>query len=362
MAWFNLRRRTLKKLNINKIIPFFVTTLIFGYVIFFSMQRKTILVIHSYGDDYAWVRDVNIGINRSLGNQTAVSVRWHYMNTKNHPDKAYKIKAGTIARKVIEFVKPDVLLAIDDDAQEYVAQHYKNTPNMYVVHAGINALPSRYGYDNTAKNVVGILERLPIKGLSDAILEFAAQKKMNAPVKVSHVSDNSLIVQFDDFNMRSSPDWHPLILGKSFLCNTFDDWKKTILEADKNMDFMLISNYRKIARSKTDATLVPYKEVMKWAFEHSPVPIIGINGFVCEDGSAISIATSPFEQGEVAAEMALNLANGRKKIQDIANEQSQQYIVVIDESRLKKSGIILPGNYKAFAKAINKYFSETAKS
>ena len=141
----------------------------------------------------------------------------------------------------------------------------------------------------------------------------------------------------------------------AILVETFDEWKKAILEADKYMDFMMISNYRKIARSKSDPKFVPYQEAMHWAFANSPVPIIGINAFVCEDGAAISVATSPFEQGEIAMQMVLDLASGRKKIEEIKNTQSGQYIIVMNEPRFNTTKLHLPGIYKAFAKAINRY-------
>ncbi len=341
-----------------KIVPFIVTTIVFAMIVFLQMQRKTILVLHSYSPDYSWVRDVNEGIKRILQGKSFINVRWHYMNTKNHPDLLYKKKAGATAKKVIDFVGPDVLLAVDDDAQEFAAQFYKNSPDLYIVHAGINALPERYGYGK-AKNVVGILERVPIKGIKDVISILAAEMGINRVPRVSHVADNSTVVQFDDYNMRTSKDWEPLMFGPSFLVETFDDWKKVILEADKHMDFMLISNYRKIALSKNAGKFVPYKEAMQWAFEHSPVPIIGINGFVCEDGAAISIATSPFEQGEVAMQMAIDLVSGKKKIEEIQTTQTSQYIIVMNEARLNKSKMHLPSTYKAFAKAINRYTVES---
>lgn len=347
----------MKNFKINKLLPFIVTTVIFSYFVFFNTQRKTILILHSYHPEYSWVRDVNEGIKRVLKDQSFVNIRWHYMDTKNHPDEAFKEKAGAIARKVIDFVRPNVLLSVDDDAQKYAAQFFKDRPDMYIVHAGVNASLERYGYDK-AKNTVGILERIPIQGVKDAISILAKEKGIEGPIKVSHVSDNSMVVQFDDHNMHGLKNWDPLVLGKSFLVETFDEWKKVILEANQHMDFMLISNYRKIARSKTDPKLVPYKEVMQWAFENSPVPIIGINGFVCEDGAAISIATSPFEQGEVSTQMALDLVVGGKEIKDIPNEQTRQHIIIIDEARLKKANIKLPNVYESFSRAINKYFPE----
>jgi len=345
----------MQKLKIYKLVPFIATTVIFAMIMFLQVQRKTILILHSYAPDYSWVRDVNEGIKRVLQNKSFINVQWHYMDTKNHPQPAYKKKAGITAQKVIDFVEPEVVLAIDDDAQEFAAQFYKNKPDIYVVYAGVNALPERYGY-HEAKNVVGILERLPINGIKDAIFILADQLGIKGSPRISHVSDSSAVVKFDDFNMHSSKDWDPLVLGPSFLVETFDDWKKAILEADKHMDFMLVSNYRKILRSKDNKNeFVPYKEAMQWAFEHSPVPIIGINGFVCEDGAAISIATSPFEQGEVSMQIAVDLVSGKRNIQEIKTTQTSQYIIVMNESRLAKAKMKLPSAYKAFAKAINRY-------
>jgi ABC-type uncharacterized transport system substrate-binding protein len=348
------RELKMKQLNFHKLVPFIVTTIIFTMIVFLQMQRKTVLILHSYNTDYSWVRDVNEGIKRVLKEKSFVNVSWHYMNTKNHPELSYKQKAGAIARKVTDFVNPTILFAVDDDAQELVAQFYKDRPNMYIVYAGVNALPERYGYEK-AKNVVGILERIPINGVKDAVFIFAKQMGLKGTPIVCHVADKSLVVQFDDYNLHHSKDWAPIILGPSFLVETFDEWKKAILEADKYMDFMMISNYRKIARSKSDPKFVPYQEAMHWAFANSPVLIIGINAFVCEDGAAISVATSPFEQGEIAMQMVLDLASGRRKIEEIKNTQSGQYIIVMNEARFNTTKLHLPGIYKAFAKAINRY-------
>ena len=212
----------MKNFKINKLLPFIATTVIFSYFIFFNTQRKTILILHSYHPEYSWVRDVNEGIKRVLKDQSFVNIRWHYMDTKRHPDPSFKTKAGAIARKVIDFVKPDVVLAVDDDAHEYAAQFYKNRSDINIVVAGVNAPFERYGYDK-ANNVVGILERIPINGVKDAVLILAKEKGMEGPVRVSHVSDNSMVVQFDDHNMHASKEWDPLVLGPSFLVQTFDE-------------------------------------------------------------------------------------------------------------------------------------------
>jgi ABC-type uncharacterized transport system substrate-binding protein len=44
------------------------------------------------------------------------------------------------------------------------------------------------------------------------------------------------------------------------------------------------------------------------------LPIIGVNGFTVEDGAKFAVATSPFEQGEIAAKMAVQILSGKSSI------------------------------------------------
>ena len=70
---------------------------------------------------------------------------------------------------MIDETQPDIILAVDDDAQNYVARYYINHPHIRVVFAGVNNDPAEYGFDR-ASNVSGILERLPIDALKETLL------------------------------------------------------------------------------------------------------------------------------------------------------------------------------------------------
>ena len=59
-----------------------------------STSTPRILVLQSYGSDYSWTHDVDIGIKKILEKERTVAVRWHYMDTKNHPEKPYLEKIG----------------------------------------------------------------------------------------------------------------------------------------------------------------------------------------------------------------------------------------------------------------------------
>lgn len=313
------------------------------------------MILHSYDESYAWVRDLNIGIQRILGDKLNIRIFQHYMDTKNHPDMEYKEKAGAIARRVVDYLKPDIVLAADDDAQEYVMKYYKNRDDLQIVFIAVNAKPEEYGYQD-AYNVTGVLERIPYESVKQIIEILAQQRGLKPPYRVLHVSDKSIIVKYDDINMHEYPNWAPVNLLKSNQVDTFDEWKRAILESVHIADFILISNYRKVYEDDSRKKFIPFKEVIEWSYKNSPLPIIGINGFVCEEGAAMSIATSPIEQGEIGARIVLSLLNGAVTAKDIPFQHSAFPMIYIDEKRFNESGYKLPQLYIAFAKATNNFY------
>jgi len=310
------------------------------------------LVLNSYNTDYSWTRDVNEGLKKVLSSTSSYNLRWHYMDTKNNPSESHKQRAGLLARRIIDEIKPNIIIAIDDDAQEYVAKYYVGQKGIHIIFSGVNATPDTYGYDR-ADNVTGILERLPLAGVKDTLIEI---QKNNADVKdlrLMHLSDDSGTVRSDDeFLHNYGKEWDPVTLVPSVLVHRYSEWKKAVLNAPQAANFLLISNYRKIYDHT--GKLVPANEIMKWTIDNSKLPIIGVNGFTVEDGARFAVATSPFEQGEVAAKMALQILKG-KKTSEIGITQTKQFIIYMRGQFDWK----LPSIYEAFARAANKYW-ETA--
>jgi ABC-type uncharacterized transport system substrate-binding protein len=121
-------------------------------------------------------------------------------------------------------------------------------------------------------------------------------------------------------------------------------------------DFIIITDYRKLARSATDHSLVPPREVVQWTLEHSSIPVIGTNGSFVEDGGYLAIATSPFEQGEVAARMMLDIIEKGVTPQDIPLASTKEFIVFMRKKGMRDIGLSLPRLYESFARATNNYF------
>lgn len=115
-----------------------------------------VLVVHSYSKDYEWVNDISDGI-KDIFDGKNTELKFHYMDTKRRTNEAWKEESGKITLKKVTDWQPDVVIAVDDNAQIYFAKNLVDKEKPMVVFCGVNADPSEYGYP--AKNVTGILER-----------------------------------------------------------------------------------------------------------------------------------------------------------------------------------------------------------
>lgn len=319
--------------------------LFMAFIVYADIREPRIFILHSYSTDYSWVEQINQGIMKKLSQHPSYHVRWHYMDTKNHPDLSFRQRAGVSARYQIAEFKPDVLLAIDDDAQAFVSKFYLDTPGIKIVYTGVNTQTEEYGFD-VAQNVTGVLERLPLKATKEFMQLICPPEKTDS-IKIIHIGDTSNTVKADERNLFQF-DWAPLYFLDSILVETFDEWKQAVLRSQERADFLYITNYRKLYINKGSKSYVSPNEVMRWTVANSKVPIVGGNRFVVEDGAYMAIATSPFEQGRIAMEMVQSLLEG-KPVQDIPLHESQEFLVVLRRGYPQT----IPWVYQSFAHSMD---------
>ena len=319
----------------------------------YNAARPVILVLQSYNTDYSWSRDVNIGLKRVFDGYTRNIIHYHYMDTKNHTNKAFLEKSGLLARRVIDSLQPNILIAVDDNAQSLVAKYYINHEKIKIVFAAVNAKPEKYGY-TTANNVTGILERNQLSAIRDAFKLMGKEYTPDHPIRIANLGDLSNSVKINEEFIKEF-DWSPVELKHSVLVETFPEWKEAVQRLENEVDFFFSTNYRTLKHKPGGTQNVPPEEVVQWTLENSKTPIIGSHGFFVEEGGPIAIATSPYEQGEVAARIAMDVIKG-KDIKSIPIRSTEQFIVFMREDIMKKKGINIDGVYKAFAIATNNYY------
>ena len=352
------------KLNSPKLFilfPFILILLLASALASSILQKKKILVLHSYHPEYAWTRDITVGWKRRFKVGNKGTVRYHYMDTKRFPDKESKRKAGMNAMQLISRWKPDIIVPIDDDAQILVGKNFVNDNNMSIVYAGVNNDPAKYGYFK-ANNVYGIKENLVLEPLRETLNQYQLKLDTSKPIKIAHLSDWSSFSQSVTQSVRGY-DWTPHDLVFSIECKTFDEWKSGLKRANREADIVFITNYHTLmpasettTSSNASVQTVKGPDVIQWASDNVEIPMFGAWGFLVEDGGMMSLSVSPFEQGETAAELAQKIVfndyipPGERHI---LNDEVQVYI---RPKRMKKWGWILPNIYTSYARATGSLF------
>lgn len=341
----------MKRVNFSWLIMVLFLVLLSVFFLVVNINKPRILVLHSYSLDFSWVPDINIGLNRIL-EKYPYKIRWYYMDTKRHPDKKFKEKSGITVRKEIKRWKPDIIIAVDDNAQEYVGKYYINDSDISIVFTGVNKTEADYGYDR-ADNATGMLERINYQAVKDIMVQILPPGKR----RIVHISDSSPTSTGIHKEIESF-DWAPLNFTKSIQCETYAEWQEAIRAADQEADFILFTHYHTIRESvDSPKTMVPQK-VMDWTMANSDLPGVSFWGFYVEDGGMMAVALSPYEQGEVVARMAVDIIENGTRPKDIPVETSRLFVMYMRESEIRKKmgALDLPLVYEAFAKATNNYY------
>ena len=335
-------------------ILFFVGVASFAVV--FNATKPRVMILQSYDPEYAWTRDVDVGIRRVSAGWTNYSVSWHYMNTKRLSDPESLRYAGIVARRAIERFDPHVLIAVDDLAQRLAARYFVNHPRMEIVFSGVNGSIEPYGYGG-ADNVTGVLERKPLQAVKDLVLtlEQDALETNGSRPGIHYLMDPSESMARDRHRVEAF-DWSPLRYEGTYVAEDYPSWQDYVRALpDSEGEYLVVANYRQLRRSDVDQERVPPDEVMAWTEANSPIPIIGVNVFNVEEGAAVAVGASPFEQGEVAATLAETLLQEDVRAGEVPIENPRYYVVAINEAALAKRGLELPQIYETFARTTFTY-------
>jgi ABC-type uncharacterized transport system substrate-binding protein len=345
----------IKIINHERTLAMIFLIILSTFLILHNAHKPRLLILHSYAKDYSWVTNQNEGMQRIFTDKISYIIKEHYLDTKRKPYPEYMKRAGREARELIEGWKPDLIIAGDDDAQELVGKYFVNDPKIKIVFTGVQADYKKYGYD-TANNVTGILEKVSVNGIKETLMELKTNSNPEVKLtKIFHLSDKSTYSQSVLKEIKSF-NWQPFELVSSSEYETFEDWKNGVEKANNTADILLITNYHTIRRSAQDESIVPAREIIQWTQANSNLPGIGAWGFYVEDGGMLAVAVSPYEQGEVAAKIAVNILEGKKQIQTIPIQTNQQYILYMREASMKEHKLKLPSIYEAFARANKHYF------
>ena len=103
------------------------------------------MFVGSYHQGYEWSDGIADGI-KMVTHETNAELQIFHMDTKRNNDETYIKQAALLAKSTIERLKPDVVIASDDNASKYLIMPYYKNADIPFVFCGINWDEKSYGY------------------------------------------------------------------------------------------------------------------------------------------------------------------------------------------------------------------------
>lgn len=287
--------------------PFFFILLLSVLIPISSYAQGTaknkVLVVHSYHESQkGHVVAMTQGIIEAL-NECRPEIRFFHMDTKRKNNLEWKITAGKKASELMSQYNPDLVIAMDDNAQEYFVKHHagkKKRP--FFVFGGVNAEPEKYGFP--AENVTGVIERPNIGESIDLLLKIAPEVK-----KIVLISDKSATT--DPFHEYAATLDLPVEIIASLQPETVSEWKRVIEKYKDVADAFGVYVIRTIKDTRTNK-MAGEIELMAYLNEQVKKPTVGFFDTAGQSGALCGISVSMMEQGYASAAIACEILQGKK--------------------------------------------------
>jgi hypothetical protein len=317
----------------------------------FNSGKPRILVLHSFSKNLPWCRDVDAGIQKVLkSNRNPVSVSWHYLDFDTSKTIAFQQNSIQEALRAIQRIKPDILIAVDDESNSYIASSFAGKSSPKVVFVAALQPPEQYGYAG-AGNVSGIKELLPLAAVHDALL--TARKGKAARIAVIGMDDDTGRAELDQVRSFS---WAPHRLTLFQAHNNFAEWQKFTQQAADQADVLLVLSYGGLELGNGDHALVPRGQIGAWIEKNSRALPLGICETFVEDGGGLGVTPAPIDFGQQAMQMALKWVEAPKGAAPPPVTFSPHFRIGLRSSVLAVRGIEMPPIYVEAARIGNAYF------
>jgi ABC-type uncharacterized transport system substrate-binding protein len=332
-----MRRDTLASLLLLALLPL---TLCMGAAAFAqepAHEPKTplVFIVHSYDAGYVWSQGISQGIREALRGKAHLDT--FYLDVKQNPDpESLRAKAEHILAR-IEALRPQVVIAADDAAQQhFVAPYLKGRATPQVIFCGVNAPPSLYGFP--ARNVSGVRGRWHFRqgfGLLKAIAP-----KVTRIVFLTDGSESSSYVlgdlrddqrQHGDFAMRVRVEQ----------ADSFQQWQAKVRGSQKNAHALAVGIYHALRDERTGKTVSP-EEVIAWTNTANKLPSLGFSDYAIRHGQLCGVLGSAQEQGTLAGAMARTVLERGVTAGSLPLRVNQTGIVLVNLKTAERLGIVIP--------------------
>lgn len=310
--------------NLKAPLPILIT-LFFLLTLAHTASARSCLFLASYHKGYEWQDGIEEGIRSTLGNRCTIEA--FYLDTKRNTDEDYAKATARKARQLIDSMRPDVVIAVDDNASRYVIEPFYRDSDIPFVFCGVNWSAEKYGFPYP--NVTGMLEIISIDPLLKVIQTVLPEASSGIFIGGDVPSTRSNYERYKKSFLSRG------IVVKDGMVKTFGEWKQKLGEAQETADFIILANKAGILDWDQEAAEAHVRQNTKRFTVGHHEFMVNLNMF--------SMTKIPREQGEWAAKVAIKILEGSKpsEIPIVAN---RRWNIYANTGLLKKAGIQLPPN------------------
>ena len=264
-------------------------------------NHRSILVLHSYHRGFAWDDSIDKGIANIFATHPDVAIRTEYMDTKRINDEEYySILLKTFKHKFagLHF---DVVISIDNNALNFLTKHRDELfPDTPVAFCGVNNFdPAMLA---GTQGFTGATESIAVQETLEAALKLDSDVKhvyiFGANTSTYHGNKAMFLQAIPEFEGRLE-----------FIFN--DEVKipqaiEILKEAPSNSIAFVIAFLR-----DRNGEFVTFEEACDTISKKTKIPLYGLWDYLLGHGVVGGLVISGLAQGETAAQIALDIMNGK---------------------------------------------------
>lgn len=308
----------------------------------FNATKARLLVVHSKGPDTAWVQAMDAGMRQALeDNRRPVNVSWLYLDlaAPSTPDRRRQAQASL--QRMLEQVDPDVLIAVDDEANDLIAPIILGRKATRILYVSLDGPTDRYGYSGS-NQVAGIAETLPLDAIREAATTlFSGRQPRAAVIGLDTPTGRAEMAQVRSF------DWGEVRLSKTALVSTAEAWRTFVNTSPADLLVVLSTD----GLIEANGQIAPAAELIRWTATQAKALPVGTQIDFVPQGGALSFAPPPQTFGQQAIRDALDWLDGRQSPGAPASKVVSHFQVGLRQNALQARGLLLPAIYREAARA-----------
>lgn len=280
------------------------------------------LYVSSYHAGYEWNDGVERGLEAELRGRCEITR--FYMDGKRNLEPGYARARAREASELIATLKPDIVIAADDNASKYLVMPYLRDKPLPVVFCGVNWTGEPYGYPY--RNATGMIEVGPVEPLRDEVRAVVGKARRGVFLSADEIT------QHKEFAMNRQLYGRVGIELTHKAVRRMAEWSAAYVEAQRHSDFVVIGNYAGIADwSAVQArdTVAAHSRRFSVAYLEWMAPY-----------AMLTMSKIADEQGEWAGKVAALILSGSRpeSIPVVANRRWNLYV---NGALLQRAGVRL---------------------